>query len=224
MSASAADARAITRRLLQVFPKPRLELEFSNPLELLVATMLSAQSTDERVNRVTRDLFRKYRNADDYARARVQTLEKDIRSSGFYKVKARRLKECGRMLVDQYAGHVPGTLEELTRLPGVGRKTANMVLGNAFGKQTIAVDTHVLRVSNRLGLVRSKDAAEVEQALLEQVPRNRRTAFTNAMILHGRRICTARRPTCCECTLYEYCHWAEKPRCADAQGTEGRSA
>jgi len=108
---------------------------------------------------------------------------------------------------------VPDSLEELIRLPGVGRKTANMVLGNAFGKQTIAVDTHVLRVSNRLGLVRSKNPEEVEQALLAQVPKNRRTAFTNAMILHGRRICTARRPTCCECPVYAQCEWAEKPRC-----------
>lgn len=207
------DAREITDRLLRAFPKPRLELEYSTPLELLVATMLSAQSTDERVNRVTRALFRKYTRAEDYAEASVETLENDIRSSGFYKTKARRLKEIGRILVDEHGGQVPATLEELERLPGVGRKTANMVLGNAFGKQTIAVDTHVLRVSNRLGLVHSKDPREVEQALLEQVPKNRRTAFTNAMILHGRRVCTARRPACCECPVYEPCEWSEKPRC-----------
>ena len=208
-----ADAPEITERLLHAFPKPRLELEFSTPLELLVATMLSAQSTDERVNRVTRELFHKYCSADDYARASVATLEDDIRSSGFYRTKARRLKECGRILVAEFGGVVPQTLEELVTLPGVGRKTANMVLGNAFGKQTIAVDTHVLRVSNRLGLVRSKSPEAVEQALLAQVPKNRRTAFTNAMILHGRRICTARRPACCECPVYAQCEWSEKARC-----------
>ncbi len=207
-----ADAHAITQRLLEAYPDPRLELRYSNPLELLVAVILSAQCTDARVNEVTRTLFRQYRTARDYAEADLSELEEAIRPTGFYKRKARLLKACCKALVERFGGEVPGRLEDLVTLPGVGRKTANMVLGNAFGIPAIAVDTHVLRVSNRLGLVHSKDPEEVERALMAQVPRERWTAFTNALILHGRRVCTARRPKCRACVLYDLCEWPEKAR------------
>ncbi|RMD70633.1 MAG: endonuclease III [Gammaproteobacteria bacterium] len=205
-----ADALKITQRLLEAYPDPKLELRYSNPLELLVAVILSAQCTDAKVNEVTRTLFQKYRTARDYAEADLRELEEDIRPTGFYKRKAKLLKECCRALVEQFGGEVPARLEDLLKLPGVGRKTANMVLGNAFGIPAIAVDTHVLRVSNRLGLVHADDPEEVERALMAQIPREHWTAFTNALILHGRRVCTARKPKCQACVLCDLCEWPEK--------------
>lgn len=202
------------RRLSKKYPRPRLALNFTTPLELLVAVILSAQCTDARVNEVTATLFKKYKTARDYAGARLSALEKEIRSTGFYKNKARAVVKCCTVLAERYNGRVPDDFEALTALPGVGRKTANMVLGNAFDKPAIAVDTHVLRVSNRLGLVAARDPAAAEEALNRLVPRRRRTEFTNAMILHGRQTCTARRPRCCECVLYTPCEWPEKPQCA----------
>lgn len=210
-----ADAGKITARLLKAYPDAKIALNFSTPLELLVATLLSAQCTDARVNEVTAKLFKKYRNAADYAHARTGTLEKEIHSTGFYKNKARTVIDCCKQLVADFDGRVPRTTEELTSLPGVGRKTAHMVLGNAFGEAAIAVDTHVLRVSRRLGLAESRRADKVEQELATQVPKKHWTVFTNAMILHGRGTCTARSPRCCECALYDLCEWAEKPRCED---------
>ncbi len=205
--------RKITTLLLKKYPDPRLALSFQNPLELLVATILSAQCTDARVNEVTRSLFKKYRKAEDYANANVRTFEKEIRSTGFYKNKARAVINCCKKLVDEFNGKVPADVDALITLPGVGRKTANMVLGNAFNEQAIAVDTHVLRVTNRLGLADSKNTDKVEQTLMEQVPRNKWTVFGNAAILHGRETCTARKPHCCECILYRVCEWEEKPQC-----------
>lgn len=205
-----ADARKVVELLLKKYPAPKIALNFSNPLELLVATILSAQCTDKRVNEVTKGLFKKYRTAGDYASADPKVFEQEIRPTGFYKNKARQVINCCKALVERYGGRVPDTLEELTSLPGVGRKTANVVLGSAFGRQAIAVDTHVLRVSNRLGLVDSKDPDRVEQELMRQVPRDRWTAFTLAMILHGRETCTARRPKCGECILRRECGWPEK--------------
>lgn len=207
-----ADARRIVRRLLTRYPEPELALEFGNPLELLIATILSAQCTDARVNEVTRSLFKKYRKARDYADADLRTFEAEIRSTGFYRSKAKKVRECCRKLVDEFGGKVPDDAETMATLPGVGRKTANMVLGNAFGQQAIAVDTHVLRVSNRLGLVSTKNADKAEQALTAQIPESRWTAFTNAMILHGRETCTARNPRCGLCVLYEECEWPEKSK------------
>lgn len=207
-----ADGRKILRRLLARYPQPKLALEFSNPLELLVATILSAQCTDARVNEVTRSLFKKYKKARDYADADLRTFEAEIRSTGFYRSKAKKVRECCRKLVDEFGGKVPDDAEAMATLPGVGRKTANMVLGNAFGQQAIAVDTHVLRVSNRLGLVSTKNADKAEQALTAQIPESRWTAFTNAMILHGRETCTARNPRCGLCVLYEECEWPEKSK------------
>lgn len=211
--APVANARRITRTLLKAFPDPQLELNYSNGLQLLIATLLSAQCTDARVNEITRELFKKYRSAKAFAEADRRTLEQEIRPTGFYKNKAQRVIACCKKLVEDFNGRVPRSVDELTQLPGIGRKTANMVLGNAYGKQAIAVDTHVLRVSNRLGLIDTKNANKAEQALAEQIPEPDWTEFSNAMILHGRRICTARNPKCCDCPLYDECEWPDKLDC-----------
>lgn len=205
-----ADAKLITRLLLKAYPDPTIALRFSNPLELLIATILSAQCTDARVNEVTRSLFRRYRTAEDYAKARPDTLEREIRPTGFYKNKARLIIRCCQKLVEEYGGEVPQSLEALTSLPGVGRKTANLVRGCAFGQQAIAVDTHVKRVSRRLGIARAEDPDKIEEELMAQVPRNRWTPFTLAMIRHGREVCTARRPACPRCPLRDACDWPDK--------------
>ncbi len=207
-----ADSRgaAITRRLLQLYPRPRIELHFSSPLELLVALILATQCTDERVNAVTRSLFRKYRNARAYAEAKLAELEQDIHSTGFYKRKAKTIIACCRTLLEDFGGEVPRKLEDLTRLPGVGRKTANLLRACAFGEQAIAVDTHVKRVSRRLGLALSDDPKRIEEELMAKIPRRQWRAFTLALVLHGRRICTARQPKCRECGLYELCSWEGK--------------
>jgi endonuclease-3 len=205
-----ADARKITALLLKKYPEPKLALHYRNPLELLIAVILSAQCTDARVNEVTATLFKKYRKAKDYAAADPAVLEEEIRSTGFYKNKTRSVIACCQKLVADFNGEVPHTLEALTTLPGVGRKTANMVLGNAFGVQAIAVDTHVLRVSNRLGLAHSDDPQAVEEALMRQVAKDKWTAFGNAMILHGRETCIARKPRCPECVLRAVCEWPDK--------------
>jgi len=206
-----ADAKTITRLLLKRYPDPKLALHFGNPLQLLVAVILSAQCTDARVNAVTETLFRKYTTAADFAAADLRSFESEIRSTGFYRNKARAVIGCCRALVERFGGKVPKSVDELTSLPGVGRKTANMVLGNAFGAQAIAVDTHVLRVANRLGLIDEKDAEKAEAALAAIVPADRQTAFANAMILHGRETCTARKPNCTDCVLYAVCAWPDKP-------------
>jgi len=207
---AAADAREVTKLLLKRYPDPKIALRFETPLELLVAVILSAQCTDARVNEVTKTLFKKYRRATDYANADLATFEQEIRSTGFYRNKAKTVIACGRKLVDDFKGEVPRTVDELVALPGVGRKTANMVRGNAFGQQAIAVDTHVLRVANRLGLVKSEDADKVEATLAAAVPADKHTAFANAMILHGRETCTARSPRCGVCVLWDLCPWPEK--------------
>ncbi len=205
-----ANARRLTTLLLKQHPHPKLALNYTNALELLVAVILSAQCTDARVNEVTKTLFKKYKSAKAYANADPRTFEQEIRSTGFYRNKAKMVINCCRKLLEDFGGKVPTRIEQMVTLPGVGRKTANMVLGNAFGKQGIAVDTHVLRVSNRLGFVRSDSAEEVEQALMKQVPKEKWTVFSNAMILHGRQICTARKPRCGECDLYSECEWPQK--------------
>jgi len=205
-----ADAGQITALLLKKYPAPKLALHYRNPLELLIAVILSAQCTDARVNEVTAALFKKYKKARDYAAADPAVLEEEIRSTGFYKNKTKSVIACCKKLVADFHGEVPRTLEELTALPGVGRKTANMVLGNAFGVPAISVDTHVLRVSNRLGLAHSDDPEKVEAALMRQVAQDKWTAFGNAMILHGRETCVARTPHCPECVLRMVCEWPDK--------------
>jgi endonuclease-3 len=191
------------------YPDARTELDWSNPLELLVATILSAQTTDVQVNRVTESLFSKYRTAEDYADSTPDELEEDIRPSGFYRNKARSLRGMASALVEEHGGEVPRTMSELVALPGVGRKTANVVLGNAFGtNEGIVVDTHVRRVSGRLGLTESQDPVKIEQDLMEGVPEEDRTIFSHLLILHGRRTCKARKPDCPNCILNDICPWA----------------
>jgi endonuclease-3 len=196
----------VISRLKDEYPDARTELNWENPLELLVATMLSAQTTDVRVNMVTDKLFEKYRTATDYAGADPAELEADIRPTGFYRSKARSLQGMARALLDEHGGEVPRTMAGLVSLPGVGRKTANVVLGNAFGvDEGVVVDTHVRRVSRRLGLTAEKDPEKIEQDLLGVVPEGERTLFSHLLILHGRRVCKARKPDCPGCVLSDIC-------------------
>jgi len=207
---SAAPASKVTARLKTEYPDARTELVWSNPLELLVATILSAQTTDVQVNRVTEKLFSKYRTAEDYADSSLDELEENIRPTGFYRNKARSLRGMARALVEEHGGEVPRTMSELVTLPGVGRKTANVVLGNAFGiNEGIVVDTHVRRVSDRLGLTESSDPAKIEQELMRLVPEGDWTNFSHLLILHGRRTCKARKPDCPNCILNDICPSAD---------------
>ncbi|BBL79999.1 endonuclease III [Rubrobacter xylanophilus] len=203
---SAAPVGEVIARLKREYPDAKTALNWSNPLELLVAVILSAQCTDERVNRVTEQLFRKYRTAEDYAGAPLEELEEDIRPTGFYRNKARALQGMARALLERHGGEVPRTMEELVALPGVGRKTANVVLGNAFGvNEGVVVDTHVRRVSRRLGLTENEDPEKIERDLLPQIPEEERTLFAHLLIFHGRRVCKARRPDCPNCVLNDIC-------------------
>jgi len=206
----AAKIGPILQLLDEHYPRVHVTLDFRNPLELLVATILSAQCTDERVNRVTPAIFAKYPSAADYARAPLEELERDIYQTGFYHNKARSLKALGQALVEQHRGQVPASLEELVKLPGIGRKTANVILGNAFGIPGIVVDTHCGRVSQRLGLTRAKDPVKIEFDLMPLVPKERWTRFSLQLIWHGRAICTARDPQCPRCPLLPYCDYGQK--------------
>jgi endonuclease III len=192
--------------LKEAYPDARTELAWEDPLQLLVATMLSAQSTDVRVNEVTEELFKRYRIAEDYAEADLDRLEEEIRSVGFFRNKARSIKSMARALVEDHEGEVPRTMGELVALPGVGRKTANVVLGNAFGvDEGVVVDTHVRRLSNRLGLSKENDPEKIERDLLEIVPEEERALFSHLLIFHGRRVCKSRKPDCPGCVLNEVC-------------------
>ena len=210
LEARRARARTLIRHLERAYPDAACALRFTTPLELLVATILAAQCTDERVNQVTRTLFEKYRRAEDYARADAATFEGEIRSTGFFRAKTRSVLGMARALVERHGGEVPRTLEALTALPGVGRKTANVVLGNAFGVPGIAVDTHVFRVTQRLGLAKADDADEVEAQLAEVVPRPTWTRFCHLIQAHGRQVCHARTPECPECPVRALCPWPGK--------------
>jgi len=204
-------AREVVRRLRTAYPDAHCELEFRTPLELLVATILSAQCTDKRVNLVTRSLFRKYRTAADYARAGQEELEEAVRTTGFYRNKAKAIRAMAVDLVEKHGGEVPRTMEALTALAGVGRKTANVVLGNAFGiEEGVVVDTHVGRLARRLGLTRHDDPVKVEQDLARVVPRTEWTLFSHWLIWHGRRRCSARKPDCAGCELRDLCPSAGK--------------
>lgn len=196
----------IIAALQRTYPNAHCELIFSNALELLIATILSAQCTDKRVNLVTAELFKKYRSAKDFADADITELETDIRSTGFYKNKAKNIKACCTELVQKYNGEVPRTMEELNALAGVGRKTANVVLGNAFNINVgVVVDTHVTRLSNRLGLAKGTDAVKIEQQLMELVPQEDWTLLSHWLICHGRRRCAARKPDCDTCEILKLC-------------------
>lgn len=199
-------ALEVDRLLAERFPDAKCSLDFRNPLELLIATILAAQSTDARVNLVTKALFRKYPDAESFAKASQVEMEKDVRQTGFFRNKARAVIGCAQALVEKHGGRVPQSMEALVALPGVGRKTANVVLGNAFGTpEGIAVDTHVTRVSGRLGLTKHADAEKIEEDLMALLPRDEWTAFTHRMIYHGRETCIARAPKCGECVLSDLC-------------------
>lgn len=205
-AARADRAKKILARLQRTYPQAHCELNFASPLQLLVATILSAQCTDKRVNLVTADLFQKYRTAADFANADLAALEQDVKSTGFYRNKAKNIKACCAALVAKHGGEVPRTMEELIVLDGVGRKTANVVLGNAFGINVgVVVDTHVTRLANRLGFTKLSDAEKIEQELMPLVPRDHWTLFSHWLIWHGRRRCDARKPDCDACELGEWC-------------------
>jgi endonuclease-3 len=192
--------------LKEEYPDVKPSLNYSNPLELLVATVLSAQSTDVQINRVTDKLFKKYRTAEDYASADLRELENDLYSTGFYKSKAKNIKTAAQMIVERYNGEVPKTMQELISLPGVGRKTANIVLARAFGVvEGIAVDTHVKRVSRRLGLTKNSDPAKIEQDLISLARKEDLDSISMTLIYHGRKICQARRPKCKICIVKDLC-------------------
>ena len=199
-------AGQVVRRLRADYPDVECALHYCNPLELLIATILSAQCTDVRVNLVTESLFKKYRSAADFAKAPIADLERAVQSTGFFRNKAKNIQECCRQLVERYNGKVPNTLEELVELPGVGRKTANVVLGTAFGIASgVVVDTHVSRLSHRLGLTEETDAVKIEQDLIGLLPKAEWVAFSHRMIHHGRKICDARKPKCDACGLEKFC-------------------
>jgi endonuclease-3 len=202
--------REIIKILSKEIPDSRIALKFSNPLELLIATILSAQCTDVKVNQVTESLFRKYRSARDYAEANPTEFEEDIRPTGFYRNKTKSILKCCQELVARFEGKVPKTLEELVTLPGVGRKTANVILGNTFDVPGIVVDTHVHRVSRRIGLTKKDDPVKIEFDLMEIVPKEEWTHFSNLLVWHGRRTCVARKPLCKECPIRKGCDYGKK--------------
>lgn len=191
--------------LEQEYPDARVTLDFKTPLQLLIATILAAQCTDERVNRVTPALFKNYRTAEDFSRAAPKKLEDEIRSTGFFRNKAKSIIECCRKIAGEFKGQVPRTLEELVSLPGVGRKTANIILGSAFGGQAVAVDTHVKRVTRRLGWARAEDPDKIEFELREVMPEERWTLSCHRLVFHGRRVCTAKNPQCAVCPVEKLC-------------------
>ncbi len=206
----AKDARLraleIVRRLAAEHSDAKCALEHRNPLELLVATVLSAQCTDERVNLVTRGLFSRFRTASDYAAATQSRLEREIHSTGFFRNKAKSIRECCRLLVERHGEQVPDRMEELLQLPGIGRKTANVILGTAMGQATgVVVDTHVQRLARRMGLTRHKDPEKIERVLMKLVPQDEWVAFGHRMIWHGRRVCNARKPACDHCCMNDIC-------------------
>lgn len=202
----------ILEKLTERYPDAQIELNFTSPLELAVATILSAQCTDVRVNKVTADLFQKYQKPGDYLNVPVEKLEEDIRSTGFYRNKAKSIRGCCQAIIEKHGGQLPQTMEELTQLPGFGRKTANVILGNAFGVPGMVVDTHVKRISNRLGLTQNSDPVKIEYDLMEIVPQDMWTQTSHLFIFHGRRTCTARNPKCGECVVYDQCVFEDKKK------------
>ena len=203
----------ILPNLHQAMPNAKVELDHRNPLQLLIATILSAQCTEQRVNEVTPALFRRYTNAADYAKADPSELETIIMPTGFYKSKTRSLIGTGKMLLERFGGKVPQTMEELLELPGVGRKTANVLLGKCFGQPAVVVDTHVKRVAHRLGLTESEDPEVIEQDLQRVMPLDQWTSGSERLLLHGRYVCVAKRPKCEQCYIYTECSWeGKRPR------------
>jgi len=221
-----ARATAVNKRLEKKYPEAKCSLDFTNAFELLIATILSAQSTDVRVNIVTKSLFRKFPTPQAFANADQVEMEKDVRQTGFFRNKAKAVINCSKAIVEKHGGEVPRTMEELTTLPGVGRKTANVVLGNAFQTPVgIVVDTHVARVSGRLGLTSNADPEKIEQDLLPLLPRAKWTSFAHRLIYHGRETCIARKPQCAVCVLNDLCPSREdQPSPASSKGRSARAA
>jgi endonuclease-3 len=203
-------AIALDKALKKIYPEAKISLDFTNPLELLVATILSAQCTDERVNKVTASLFKKYKTAKDYANAASAELEEDIHSTGFYKNKAKAICNCCSALTERHGGKVPSTMEELTALSGVGRKTANVILGNAYGIPGVVVDTHVGRISRRLDLTKEDDPEKVERDLMAILPKEDWVGFSHRVIQFGRQTCKAQKPLCGACPIFDLCKWEGK--------------
>jgi endonuclease-3 len=217
-----ARAKEINQRLAKQYPDAKCSLDFTNAFELLIATILAAQSTDVRINIVTKSLFRKYPDPQAFAGASQVEMETDVKQTGFFRNKAKAVIACSKAIVERHGGQVPRTIEELTALPGVGRKTANVVLGNALQIQAgIIVDTHMTRLSGRLGLTQNVDPEKIEQDLMPLVPRPEWTSFANRVIHHGRRVCVARKPLCPECVLNDICPSADLFR---AEAVKGKAA
>lgn len=191
----------------KLYPNPECTLDYKTPLQLLISTQLAAQCTDARVNIVSKDLYNKYKNAEDFANANINELEQDIKSTGFYRNKAKNIKECCRILVDKYNGDIPNNMEELIKLPGVGRKTANLVLYEIFGIDGIIIDTHAKRLSNRIGLTENENPEKIEYDLQKIVPKDRWSDFCHMLVSHGRLVCNARKPECEKCAISEYCNY-----------------
>jgi len=204
--------KKIIERLEEAHPDAKLDLDFTNPLELLISLILAAQARDDLVNRVTVDLFQKYRTAGDYAKTPVSTLESEINKINFYRNKAKSIHNCCNEIVKRFKGKVPYKLDDLLTLPGVGRKTANIVLGNAFGQQTIGVDTHVMRLSQRLGLTKNTNPDKIELDLMPLVPERQRVRFCHLLQYHGRRVCVAKSPRCPACTIRSLCPYPNKTK------------
>jgi endonuclease-3 len=212
LAATRARVKKIIQRLEKAHPDAKLALDFTNPLELLISLILAAQSHDSLVNQITPALFAKYRTARDYADAPLDPLGEGIRRINFSRVKSRRIQDCCAALVENFKGEVPRNLDDLLTLPGVGRKTANVVLGNAFGQQAIGVDTHVGRLSQRLGLTKNTDPDKVEADLMQLVPEDKRVRFCHLLQYHGRRVCLARKPRCPICVIKDLCPYPDKTK------------
>lgn len=194
----------------KIYPEVKCTLDYATPLQMLIATQLSAQCTDARVNIVTKDLFQKYKNAEDFANADIKELENDIRSTGFYKNKAKNIIACCQRIIDAYDGEVPDTMEDLLTLAGTGRKTANLVLGDIFKKPAVVVDTHCIRLSNKIGLVNTDDPVKIEFALKKLIPPEKQLRLCHQLVNHGRVRCNARKPDCDNCEIKEFCKHYQK--------------
>ncbi len=194
----------------QLYPEAMCSLEYETPLQLLISTQLAAQCTDARVNLVAKDLYKKYKSAEDFAKAELSELEQDIKSTGFYRNKAKNIIACCKILVEKYNGRIPDNIEELLQLPGVGRKTANLVLYEIYGIQGVVVDTHAKRLSNHIGLTKNQDPEKIEYDLQKIIPKNRWADFCHLLVFHGREICNARKPDCENCKINNLCNFYNK--------------
>jgi len=198
-------AKKIISILKKEYPEAKTKLIFKNPFQLLISTILSAQCTDDRVNEVTKELYKKYKTPEDFANAKIEELEKEIFSTGFYKEKAKKIKACSKSIIEKFQGNIPDNIDDLVKLEGVGRKTANVILGSAFGKPAIPVDTHVKRLSNLLKLAESSNPDKIEFELMDIIDKKNWTLFADLLMAHGRKICNAKKPKCNECTISDYC-------------------